>query len=491
MSSTPAGQLSKIEHVVIAAERALTRTYCRSIVIIGAGFCGAMLAAHLLRHPPRAALRITLVEKGPEFARGAAYAAHEFPYLLNVPASRMSAEGDDPQQFLEFVRRRLTPRGESAGGGDFFPRSVYGDYLQSLLDQSERAAPPHIELARVHGEAVRLAPQPNDEIRIDLASGTALFADDVVIATGNPPSAVLPGAEFLRDHPAYIASPWRLPPERSAWRNVAIVGTGLSMADAFLQLSNQPSPPRIHAISRHGLVPLTQSDFPTTAVRGAAEQLLDSVDSARGLMRVVRGLVHTADHLGGDWRRVANLLRTLAPEIWRALPLAERRRFARHIQPYWDVHRHRLPPAVAERMAHAQRIGQLHVHAGRIQALQPHGRRLTVGWRRRGGAADELSVDAVINATGPDYRLHATRNPLLKSLHADGLIAADPLSLGIETTEHYAVIGSSGMPAANIFYLGPMLRAAHWEATAVAELRDHTARLAALLATRQLQRSIR
>jgi hypothetical protein len=32
-----------------------------------------------------------------------------------------------------------------------------------------------------------------------------------------------------------------------------------------------------------------------------------------------------------------------------------------------------------------------------------------------------------------------------------------------------------------LFYLGPMLRATHWEATAATELRDHAARLAAHL----------
>ena len=476
---------------MIATERAITRTYCRSIVIVGAGFCGAMLAAQLLRAPIRTALHITLVEQRPEVAHGVAYAPHEFPYLLNVPASRMSADRDDPQQFLDYVRHRFTARGESANGSDFLPRALYGEYLQSLLEKAERAAPSHIKLERIHGQALRIVPLPSNETRIDLASGTALFADDVVIATGNPPSAALPGTEFFRDHPAYIDSPWSLPTDCAAWRNVAVIGTGLSMADVFLRLNSQSNPPCIHAISRRGLTPLAQSDFPTTVVRGAAEQLLASAASTRQLTRSARELAHTADRLGGDWRRVVNLLRALAPQLWHALPNIERRRFVRHVQPYWDIHRHRLPPVVADRIAHAQRSGQLHIHAGRVRALQPNGKQLKLNWQRRSGVSEEWSVDAVINTTGPDYRLHTTRNPLLRSLHDDGLITADAASLGIDTTPQYAAIGRDGKPTANLFYVGPMLRATHWEATAVAELRDHIAKLATALAARQLQRSIR
>src|SRR5579863_9227701 len=116
-----------------------------TLVIVGAGFSGTILAVNLLRRPPPVATDIVLVERGGAMGRGVAYAAREFPYLLNVPAARLSADSRDPSQFLRFAQLRAP----HAGGEDFLPRELYGDYLQDLLSQAERAAPAHIRLVRI------------------------------------------------------------------------------------------------------------------------------------------------------------------------------------------------------------------------------------------------------------------------------------------------------------------------------------------------------
>ncbi|SRR6266851_3557645 len=103
----------------------------KALVIVGAGFCGTVLAANLLRRPPSDATDIVLIERGSTMGRGVAYAAREFPYLLNVPAARLSADSQDPLQFLRFAQRHAP----DAGGEDFLPRALYGDYLQDVLSQ--------------------------------------------------------------------------------------------------------------------------------------------------------------------------------------------------------------------------------------------------------------------------------------------------------------------------------------------------------------------
>ena len=75
-----------------------------TLVIVGAGFSGTVLAANLLRRPPSAATDIVLIERGSTLGRGVAYADREFPYLLNVPAARLSADSQDPLQFLRFAQ---------------------------------------------------------------------------------------------------------------------------------------------------------------------------------------------------------------------------------------------------------------------------------------------------------------------------------------------------------------------------------------------------
>jgi uncharacterized NAD(P)/FAD-binding protein YdhS len=91
--------------------------------------------------------------------------------------------------------------------------------------------------------------------------------------------------------------------------------------------------------------------------------------------------------------------------------------------------------------------------------------------------------DRVINCTGPDYAIARSSEPLWRNLVQCGLCVADTLGLGLRTGPNGAVIDADGWPGPHLFYIGPMLRADHWEATAAHELRGHAEKLAALLAT--------
>ena len=121
--------------------------------------------------------------------------------------------------------------------------------------------------------------------------------------------------------------------------------------------------------------------------------------------------------------------------------------------------------------------------SGRIRQLLPEGDELRVVWRRRGSGENEsFAVNAVINATGPDYSIRRSTDPLFRSLCDQGLVSADDLDLGLRTGENGACVSADGAPSRELFYLGPMLRADHWEATAAPELRAHAERLARHLA---------
>jgi uncharacterized NAD(P)/FAD-binding protein YdhS len=56
------------------------------------------------------------------------------------------------------------------------------------------------------------------------------------------------------------------------------------------------------------------------------------------------------------------------------------------------------------------------------------------------------------------------------------------LDLGLRTADYGACIDAQGASSRSLYYLGPMLRADHWEATAATELRNHAERLAMHLA---------
>src|SRR3984885_7967613 len=452
----------------------------KTFVIVGGGFSGTVLAANLLRRPPAGGADVVLIERSNVMGRGVAYAAHEFPYLLNVPAARSSADSHDPLQFLRFAQARLP----NVDREDFLPRALYGDYLQDLLLRAEREAPPQVRLIRVFGEVTGIAPGVGAALAAEFADRAPIQGDALILALGSPSVPVPHWAEKLHGHAAFRQDPRDLPETLGSENSVLIVGNGLTMADAASVLSRHPERvPTLHTISRRGLMPKTQAAFQTGALRGRGETLLSLAHSLRELLRACRDLAREVEKLGGDWREAITFIRGLAPALWRRMPEAERRRFVRHVQVHWDTHRHRLPPQLSERLENLRRSGKLKVRAGRIQeVVAVDGRRLAVSWCPRGsGAMAQLTVDMLVNATGPNYNIERSTDPIITSLRAAGLVAPDALRLGMRTARFGACVDVHGRASERLFYLGPMLRADHLDATAAAELTHHAERLPAHL----------
>jgi uncharacterized NAD(P)/FAD-binding protein YdhS len=455
----------------------------QTIVIVGGGFCGTVLAANLLRHPPSDPTHIVLIERGTAIGPGLAYADRDVPYLLNVPAGRLSADSEDPLQFLRFARQSH----READAEDFLPRALYGEYLQDVLDRAERSAPERMSLTRMFGEVTSITQGAvGKHLSTNFLGRSSIGADRVVLALGNPSPQLMPFARGVRHHPAYFHDPWNMPRTFGAQHSVLIVGNGLTMVDVALALSQEGGQvPMVRTISRHGVIPQAQTIFRPTAVQGSGEVLWSDTTSIRRVVSVSRALAREVERSGGDWREVVTYIRHLAPALWKRLPESERSRFVRHVQCYWDVHRHRLPQRLGARIEQMRKSGRLQINAGRILQLIPEGEGLRVVWRARGRSeSSTFAADAVINATGPDYVLKRSSDPLVLALRAAGWVSEDRLDLGLRTAEHGACVSRTGGPSEHLYYLGPMLRADHWEATAAAELRTHAERLAKHLAGR-------
>jgi uncharacterized NAD(P)/FAD-binding protein YdhS len=454
----------------------------KTVVIVGAGFSGTVLAANLLRRPPAGGADIVLVERSKVMGRGVAYAAHEFPYLLNVPAARSSADSRDPLQFLRFAQARLP----NVGREDFLPRALYGDYLQDLLLRAEQEAPPRARLIRVFGEVMGISSQSDGAaLAAEFADRAPIRANALILALGSPAVSMPHWAQQLNGHTAFRQDPRDLPQSLGPEHSVLIVGNGLTMADAASVLSRHPERmPTLHTISRRGLIPKTQTAFQIAAMRGSGETLLSAAHSLRKLLRACRDLAREVEKLGGDWREAITFIRGLVPALWRRMPEVERGRFVRHVQVHWDSHRHRLPPQLSERLENLRRSGKLKVRAGRIQeAVAVDCRRVAVSWRPRGSdATAQLTVDMVVNATGPNYNIERSTDPLITSLRTAGLVSPDALRLGVRTARFGACVDVHGRVSERLFYLGPMLRADHLDATAAAELSNHAEQLAQHLA---------
>jgi len=449
----------------------------RSTAIIGAGFSGTAMAMHLLRHAP-AGDRILLFEKAPRLGRGVAYGTSDPRHLLNIRAGRMGAFDEDPQGFLTWLNGPgsgdIEPLRRPVSPDAFVPRRFYGRYLQHCLQ--EALPPPEDEqrFQRVSGEVADIVPVVNC-LLVKLRQGAWFAVDRAILALGNQP----PDRNSL---PHYAGDPWdeNALCDLDPAADVLIIGTGLTMVDTVLSLLARGHEGRIHAVSRRGLLPLPHS---VEGRRTRWPLMMPLPDTCLGLLRLARTAARQAASAGRPWEDVIEALRPHIQAIWHDLPFAERKRFLRHLRPWWEMHRHRIPPEPAARLRQAIRSGQLQIMAGRIVEQHPREKSVEVRIRRRGSTqSEQLRVARIINCSGPKTDYATGESDLLRNLLARGDARPDPLGLGLDVSPDGAVLDGGGRPSDRLFAVGPLTRGAHWEITAVPEIRRQCADLASQLA---------
>jgi uncharacterized NAD(P)/FAD-binding protein YdhS len=332
------------------------------ILIIGGGFSGTMLAVHLLR---RTFLSVAVVDRGNLPGRGLAYGSlHRF-HLLNVPAGEMSAWRDAPDDFLRWAR---TNYDASLQARSFPPRSIYGAYVGSLLESTldefgrERFQWVQDEARSLYRRKGKLTVQTN--------VGPERLASIVVLATGNFPPANprLPG--LTASARSYFQFPWGNDALESlpVTGSVLLLGSGLTSVDLVMALKSKGFRGVIHVLSHKGL-------FPRPRRRQRADEPWplfwdeSSPRTVRGLLRLIRSQVRAAADKGINWRAVIDCLRPVTQDIWRSLPIEEQRRFLRHVRSYWDVHRHRAAPEIADLLDDMRNDGIVRLHAGGLHDI--------------------------------------------------------------------------------------------------------------------------
>ena len=426
-----------------------------SIGIVGGGFTGSLLALHLLNRLPDA--RVYLIEKRPGFGTGLAYSTGNPHHLLNVRAGRMSAFHDDPSNFL----RWLAEQGLDANPESFVPRHVFGAYVQGLLARQMWTEGCNRNLYLVPDEAVEMGFEGSGII-LALASGRPLKLDAAVIATGNFPPENPPVDDAVRDVGRFLADPWD--EDEVARQNpgnpLVIIGSGLTMVDFVLSLQDRGHTGPIQVVSRRGLLPHRHAE------QGPPLDWASLPARQSALLHELRR------RCGADWRAAVDGLRPHVQTIWSNWSEAERRRFLRHLRPWWDIHRHRLAPAVSDRVDALIAAGRLTVHQAKVLRIAMAGEAVSVDIRRRGTEQiDTLQAAAVVNCSGPGSNYRRIRDPLILSLLRGGLIQPDPLRLGLDVTNDLHTIAADGTAARMLFAAGPVTKGRFWEITAVPEIR--------------------
>lgn len=430
----------------------------RTVAVIGAGGAGVLTAARLLDAAGGRALRIVLIDPGA--GRGPAYSTDDGRHLLNVPAAGMSALPNQPDDFVGWLRDRVDPEIKPSS---FVARGRYGDYLADHLAECERRSSAVLE--RRYDWVVAVDHTGRRQVTVRFDTGESLVASAAVLATGTAPGVAWAPVGLVASE-RFVADPWApgalvAVPESE----VLLVGTGLTMVDVALSL-DRPSR-SVHAVSRHGAVPAVHRSEKTPPVPADLSEADDLGTLRTAVLRHVAQTVRRT----GDWRAAIDGLRPITAKLWKRLSEDDKLEFLRVDARTWDVHRHRMAPITAERLAAVRESGRLCLHRGEVVAAEDTGGAVRV--LLSDGTA--MTVGAVVNCTGPVGA--ASADPLLATLLAGGLARAGAAGLGLATADDGRVLGATGRRAP-LWALGALRRGDLWESTAMPEIRAQAAEVA-------------
>jgi uncharacterized NAD(P)/FAD-binding protein YdhS len=451
------------------------------IIIIGGGLSGRLLAINLLRQASSlTSISIRIIDRGGDEYMGPAYSNDSSCLLLNVPAEKMGAFSEDPENFCRWVG----DRDGRAEPGDFLPRNLYRDYILSLMREAARAKADDITFEFVHGEVTDIELE-GLYATVHLRDHKLFTADRVVLALGNfPPRnpsiahrSVLEGKRYARD-------PWdagvldSLSPKEA----IVFIGTGQTMVDLSLMLHQRGHQGRITAISRRGLLPMAHQH--SNPYPSFFEEIRDSESLVR-IFSVVRKHLDRATSMGIKQQAVIDSLRPDTQALWYNLPESEKRRFLRHVFRYWERIRSRIPPESEKIIDKLRAVGQLRVVAGRIYDLVNTGTEVEVYYTpRRRSAREVVTAGLVVNCIGPESDYRRIDHPLVKNLLMRGLIRPGPARLGIAALSNGAVVSKTGDTSGVLYTLGSTMKGLLWEVLAVPDIRVQAEKLAQLLLSR-------
>jgi uncharacterized NAD(P)/FAD-binding protein YdhS len=433
------------------------------VAVVGSGFSAAVTLVNLVDQFDRPA-SIAVVGRTKGLGLGVAYGASEPIHRLNVPAGRMSLFPDQADDLCQWLEQ--TGRGH--GPEDFIPRPLFGSYVKDRLDERLARNDNKATVLLQDAEAIDCEELGDNRQVFHLSNGERLAARASVFCIGGTPAGLpLDGSRIAPEARGHLClNVWadRWLDRVHADDTVFMLGSGLTTVDQVMSLRERGHRGRIHVLSRHGLLPL-----PHTVPRSHPTEPAIVPGSAplSEMMRRLRAAARDA----ADWRSVVDGIRPVTQALWQHLTLNERRRFLRHANAWWNIHRHRMSPEIRTNFDAMRRSGQVTVSAGWLQEVYESGGQARVAFRdRHSGTLRQFSADWVVNCTGME-KCSISKVPLLKKMAARGLIGADALGLGLSVNALSQILREDGTAAPSSYALGPMTTGQFFEIFAVPDIR--------------------
>ena len=450
------------------------------MVIVGCGAAATLLLV-ALAETINSQLDIYLVDHNPSVPVGLAYDIHHPAFILNVAAKRMGAYLAKPDDFYQWLLnepqswRGLHPDFADVNfePDDFVPRMIYAEYLRNLFSRSvSLLEQKNIQIIQLKEQVVEIAPLANEvDGRVCVCTAQQKIpADIVVFATGNNPARHIESTGCFESPytTEFLSQDW------SSVNCVAIVGAGLSMIDAVQFITCRGFTGNFQIFSRHGLLPLPHSNEHPMATAPPLD-LSSLGNTARQAVRALRFYVESNCRAGFEWQESVNKIRPHVSYLWAKLTAAEQRRLTKAL-PWWNIHRHRIPPAAYANLQQLRGQDRLTIRRLHVTTIKPTGNgfQLSSDSLSASGKTIDINADKLVICSG--YAPGVNRLKKIGQILLDG---DDHLRQSLVKSDTTFKISATH----NIFALGPALSGLLFETTALHETRQQANTISTAVST--------
>ena len=394
----------------------------KKIAIVGFGFCGIMVFGNILKkissQKSQNKIKFIIFEKNGADAVGAGFSNFNDNYILNVPAKKMSPFEDQPNDFLDFLKKNYPAIYEKNGADGFVPRNVYGNFLKKLRDDFFQLANElKIDYEFIEQQVIDIEEGFKIVTDVDIVD-----ADEVVLSS----SFVQSQLNYCANDEKFIDSLWSKNSQKFHQKNnfnvddkICIIGTGLSAVDVLVGLNAKNFSGKIYAISRRGNFPQPHFSQQNIATAQVPINFIDDNDTKTGIVNIsLKFRKYLRVNQNYDLRHLIDSIRHKTKGLWHNLDEKNKRIFLKKMLPYWNIFRHRVPSTSLEIINKMIENKKLEIVKSSVKSIAKKGDKFIVELKGR-----TLECDYVVNCLGFDFNLK--NYPLIASMEKKNLLKKD------------------------------------------------------------------
>jgi uncharacterized NAD(P)/FAD-binding protein YdhS len=408
------------------------------LVIIGDGFAAAVTAIHLLRNGI-AADSLTIIGAGP-LGKGNAYGCASPFFRLNVREDLPIVFSEDPLHFARWAQSNTNDPDAKTSSGFFYRRADFGRYISELITTEIGFD----KIQRIQSKVSSLN-QAQGIWKLDTADSRFIYAEKVIIATGNsPPTWPCPIQTENSEQAStrMIENPWtgHYLSSISTEEHIVLLGGGLTALDAIYALAAQGHRGLITVVGPRPLLPPSQAQW----IRQKQPNWPKNLTPAK-LLRFMRQYLPPVATITTEWQNAWEELRPNLNSIWQQFTPHRRQIVFKRLGWAWSLYRFRASPQTIKAYEQLKANHQIQFVVGRAKQVECSERGITAQLNN----GHSIQAERIINCTGVGADLFLNR------LIADTIAIPDPLGTAIAVDTNLNVIKPNLQAWNNLWMLGP------------------------------------